>query len=70
MARVTDHTYASSPSSATMFRPEPLFSARPLSSAFPAAITRRLSSRDDRQVVVCHFCGRRGRFINPFRDLE
>jgi hypothetical protein len=67
---VTDHTYEPSPVCATMAQPASLAENRPSVTIFLTAWRDQRSRTADRQVVVCHFCGRRGRFINPFQERK
>lgn len=65
---VTDHTYAPSPSYATLLPPASTTVRGPLSKLRPALRLHARSFSSDRQRVVCLFCGRRGRFLNPFHE--
>jgi hypothetical protein len=67
---VTDYTYEPFPLCATMPQPASLAENRPPVTIFPTAWRDQRSRTADRQVVLCHFCGRRGRFINPFQERK
>jgi hypothetical protein len=54
---VTDHTSATLAVDARMAAP-----------ASPAASLLPPSALWDRRGVICRFCGRRGRFLNPFES--
>ena len=65
--RVTDHPYEAPDRYGKIVPP----ASRPLPRPFASANTRlyaRLALPG--KAVVCKFCGRRGCFINPFRDLK
>jgi hypothetical protein len=68
---VTDHAYAPSPACATMAQPVSSPLNRPSTTVFPAVeLHARSSTESASQGVVCHFCGRIGRFINPFYERK
>jgi hypothetical protein len=67
-ARVTDHTYEPPSACATMREPSSPALNKPCSAGFPAIGPFRSPFSPDRRAVVCHFCGRRGRFLNPFHE--
>ena len=59
--RVTDHTYAAASAYATLAPPARAALRTPL-----LPVTRTLSPAWPG--LVCHFCGRRGRWLNPFYE--
>jgi hypothetical protein len=62
---VTDHTPAPTASCVTLLAaaaPAP----RPSSTISPPPRPQQWLFYSDRPLVICRFCGRRGRFINPF----
>jgi hypothetical protein len=66
--KVTDHTYEPSPACATMPQGASLVENEPPATIFSTSWLDQRSCSADRQVVVCHFCGRRGRFVNLFQE--
>jgi hypothetical protein len=72
---VTDHAYAPAPAGVTMEQPSEYTPAsvtlkRP-SLRFSSAVgSAAQSSTCSTRGVVCRFCGRRGRFLNPFRERK
>ncbi len=65
---VTDHTPAPTPSCVTLLAVASAIQGRPSSTFLPPPRPPERFCYSDRLLVVCRFCARRGRFINPFHE--
>lgn len=65
---VTDHTSAPDPSCATLPVTASASAPRPSSTISPSLRPQKWLFYSDPFLVVCRFCGRRGRSINPFHE--
>jgi hypothetical protein len=65
---VTDHTPAPTASCVTLLAAAPAPAPRPSSTISPPPRPRQWLFYSDRPLIICRFCGRRGRFINPFHQ--
>jgi hypothetical protein len=70
-ARVTDQAYKPLTACATMAKPSSLPLKKPPQAALQAvSFYLRFSTNRAIKGVVCHFCGKPGRFINPFAERK
>jgi hypothetical protein len=65
---VTDHTPAPTPSCVTLLAAASATQGRPSSTFLPPLRPPEWLFHSDHFLVVCRFCGRRGRFLNPFHE--
>jgi hypothetical protein len=65
---VTDHTPAPAPSCVTLLAAASVPTPEPSSTKGAPLRPQEWLFYSDRFLVVCRFCGRRGRFLNPFHE--
>ena len=65
---VTDHTPAPAPSCVTLLAAASDPVHRPPTTISPPLRPQEMLFNSDRLLVICRFCGRRGRFLNPFHE--
>ena len=65
---VTDHTPSPTASCVTLLAAAPALALKPPSTIPPPPRPQQWLFYSDRPLVICRFCGRRGRFLNPFHE--
>jgi len=65
---VTDHTPSPTASCVTLLAAAPTLALKPPPTIPPPPRPQQWLFYSDRPLVICRFCGRRGRFLNPFHE--